>query len=106
MHGLKARTTTEAGQANLLPILYPSDLRQDYRRILWTRHPFCRFCGNRVSWRNSTLDHLLPRRRGGTDDRSNLRLACRQCNRTKGCRTPREWALDILAGAMGKAVGT
>jgi len=31
-----------------------------------------------------TLDHILPRALGGSDDPSNLRLACRQCNSSRG----------------------
>lgn len=34
--------------------------------------------------RYPTLDHIVPRSRGGSDDRSNLRLACRQCNTLRG----------------------
>lgn len=34
--------------------------------------------------RYPTLDHIEPRSFGGSDDRSNLRLACRQCNTLRG----------------------
>jgi 5-methylcytosine-specific restriction endonuclease McrA len=33
-----------------------------------------------------TLDHIHPRAHGGSDDPSNLRLACRDCNNRKGAR--------------------
>ena len=38
-----------------------------------------------------TIDHVVPRSRGGTDELSNLVLACRRCNSAKGARTPQEW---------------
>lgn len=33
-----------------------------------------------------TLDHIHPRAHGGSDDPSNLQLACRECNNRKGAR--------------------
>lgn len=38
-----------------------------------------------------SLDHVMPRSRGGSDDPSNLVPACRPCNSSKGARTPEEW---------------
>lgn len=48
----------------------------------------CRYCGcdNRL-----TLDHVQPRSRGGSDDQSNLVLACKPCNSSKGAKTIAEW---------------
>lgn len=48
----------------------------------------CHYCG---SWRASTVDHVLPRVRGGTDDAANLVSACLSCNSAKSDRTPEEW---------------
>jgi len=31
-----------------------------------------------------TIDHIVPRSRGGTDARDNLQLLCRRCNLAKG----------------------
>jgi 5-methylcytosine-specific restriction endonuclease McrA len=44
--------------------------------------------------RYPTLDHVLPRSRGGADDPSNLRLACRQCNVTRGSRM--DWVPEVM----------
>lgn len=37
------------------------------------------------------FDHILPISKGGTNDPSNLTLACASCNRSKGGRTLVEW---------------
>lgn len=34
----------------------------------------------------ATIDHVVPRSRGGIDDLSNLTLACFSCNSSKGNR--------------------
>ena len=33
-----------------------------------------------------TIEHILPRNHGGTDEVTNLALACKRCNNTKGYR--------------------
>jgi len=43
-------------------------------------HPWCSVCGRRD---DLTLDHIVPKARGGTDAVSNLRVACRSCNSAK-----------------------
>lgn len=40
----------------------------------------CQYCGNCAS----TVDHLMPRRTGGSDDPLNLVSACKRCNKIKG----------------------
>lgn len=47
----------------------------------------CQYCG---SPKDLTLDHVLPRSRGGNSSWSNLITACKKCNSYKGDRTPEE----------------
>jgi 5-methylcytosine-specific restriction endonuclease McrA len=54
-------------------------LKRDHRR--------CFYCGDPAT----TVDHLRPVSRGGTDDKSNLVAACSDCNGSKGDRTPAEF---------------
>lgn len=49
----------------------------------------CWYCG--CDGVDLTLDHVMPRSRGGADDPENLVPACRPCNSSKGARTPEEW---------------
>ncbi len=53
----------------------------------------CRYCRQRFKphQRRATLDHIMPRLRGGDDSEGNLTLCCRQCNREKGTFTLAEW---------------
>ena len=48
----------------------------------------CQYCGIRT--RDLTLDHVMPRHRGGRHTWDNLVSACHACNHRKGGRTPDE----------------
>lgn len=46
----------------------------------------CAGCGKHFEKRNLTIDHYVPKFKGGTDHRSNLQLLCGACNSMKGDR--------------------
>ena len=46
----------------------------------------CELCGIPADERWLEVDHILPRRHGGTDDISNLQALCYKCNANKGAR--------------------
>ena len=52
----------------------------------------CQYCGKRDSL---TIDHVMPRSRGGRDSWENLVTACVPCNNRKGGRTPDEAAMSL-----------
>jgi 5-methylcytosine-specific restriction endonuclease McrA len=71
-----------------------------FRRILLTRRNVlrrdgnrCQYCGHRE---RLTLDHVVPRSRGGPDSWDNLVAACVPCNNRKGNRTPEEAAMPLV----------
>lgn len=43
----------------------------------------CFVCGVHVEWRIATLEHVIPRDRGGTDEESNLSISHCKCNNLK-----------------------
>jgi len=59
------------------------------RRNILLRDNFeCVYCGTKS--RTLTIDHIIPRERGGPDTWDNLVTACSPCNLKKSNRTPEE----------------
>jgi len=57
--------------------------RAVFARDSWT----CQYCGTTS---HLTVDHVIPRSRGGPSDWENIVTSCAPCNRRKGNRTPVE----------------
>jgi 5-methylcytosine-specific restriction endonuclease McrA len=59
--------------------------RDDYR---------CQYCGKRSQ--KLTVDHVIPRHKGGRHAWENVVACCLDCNNRKGNRTPREAGVTLL----------
>lgn len=56
-------------------------ISRDMRWAVWERDDFtCQRCGAR---RRLSIDHIIPRSKGGTDDLANLQTLCSPCNSGK-----------------------
>lgn len=56
----------------------------------------CIFCGKKLTFRTSTLEHIVPISKGGTNDKANLAVSCHRCNSNRGNRSVAEWQ-DIVS---------
>ena len=54
----------------------------------------CQYCGKQS--KSLTVDHVLPKFRSGQDTWENLVAACKNCNQTKGEKTPEEAKMPLL----------
>jgi 5-methylcytosine-specific restriction endonuclease McrA len=60
--------------------------RKITRRAVFARDDWtCQYCGARA---NLTVDHVIPRSKGGPSSWDNIVASCAPCNRRKGDRTP------------------
>ena len=66
------------------------------RGVLSRDHYTCQYCGATPSRKNLTVDHVIPRSRGGKTTWENVVTACDKCNGRKGNRTPAEAGLKLL----------
>ena len=60
--------------------------RKITRRAVFARDGWtCQYCGARA---NLTVDHVIPRSKGGSSDWTNIVASCAPCNRRKGDHLP------------------
>ena len=71
-------------------------IRPSRNNILWRDKNQCQYCGVIESPRDMTIDHVVPRSRGGENTWSNLITCCKKCNQKKGNRTPEEANMSLL----------
>jgi len=57
----------------------------------------CQYCGAQPNKHELTVDHVIPRSRGGATTWENVVAACAACNHRKGDRTPDEAKMTLLA---------
>jgi 5-methylcytosine-specific restriction endonuclease McrA len=76
-------------------------VRVPYRQLPLTRRNVfqrdghaCQYCGYRGDL--LSIDHVLPRSRGGADAWENVTTACLPCNVRKSNRTPREAGMPLM----------
>jgi 5-methylcytosine-specific restriction endonuclease McrA len=72
------------------------EIRFSRRNIFERDKNTCQYCGRRMPKTDLTLDHVIPRSRGGIDSWDNLVLACMHCNVSKGSRTPDEARMPLI----------
>jgi ATP adenylyltransferase len=53
----------------------------------------CALCGATEKERPLDVDHIVPRSRGGTNEKANLQVLCSRCNRAKGNRDARSFKI-------------
>ena len=68
--------------------------RKITRRAVFARDGWaCQYCGSRS---NLTVDHVIPRSKGGTSSWENIVASCAPCNRRKGNALPRQVGMKLL----------
>jgi len=60
------------------------------QNVIWRDQNTCQYCTKKLPTEMLTIDHLIPKSRGGKNKWTNLVAACKKCNQKKGCRTPKE----------------
>jgi 5-methylcytosine-specific restriction endonuclease McrA len=66
------------------------------KNILLRDHNTCQYCGRVFAPQDLTLDHIIPRSRGGDSAWDNLVTCCRSCNNRKGDRSPEDSGMRLI----------
>ena len=69
-----------------------SPLKLNRKRLYRRDDGQCVYCGNK---KGLTIDHVLPKSRGGKNTWTNLVTCCSTCNIKKGNRTPEEAGMKL-----------
>lgn len=66
------------------------------KKALWHRDlGECQYCSKSVTISNATIDHVVPKSRGGGHTWENLVIACSKCNGKKGSRLLEECSMRL-----------
>lgn len=71
-------------------------VKPDHRHIYLRDGYCCQYCGKQFSYKELTLDHIIPKAQGGPSTWENLVAACQPCNHTKADRTPEQAGMKLL----------
>lgn len=63
----------------------PSRVRRRWRQALWNKQKRrCYYCEIALAFGKATLDHIVPKSKGGPWRKSNMVVACEPCNARRG----------------------
>ena len=81
----------------------PKRIMRFRRRDVFQRdNHACQYCSNQYPVEELTLDHIVPRSRGGVTTWENCITSCRPCNTVKADRTPQEAGMPLIGGIPRK----
>ena len=75
----------------------PDRIYRPNRRNIFIRDNYmCAYCLKELTSEEISVDHIIPKSKGGKETWTNLITACKNCNCKKGNRTPEEAGMKIL----------
>jgi 5-methylcytosine-specific restriction endonuclease McrA len=96
---LRSATRTVQRPVVIRLVTYVRIPRDTHRRKITRRAVFardgwaCQYCGSRS---NLTVDHVIPKSKGGPSSWDNIVASCAPCNRRKGDALPRQAGMRLL----------
>lgn len=76
-----------------VPVPY-TDVVLTRKNIYLRDNHTCKYCGKAGG--NLTIDHIIPKSRGGEDSWDNMVVCCARCNNRKGSRTLEESGMKLM----------
>ncbi len=91
--GVQVRIPAVMKLLKLIRTLYRTRVPFSKRNVLIRDGFRCAYCG--ANGNRLTVDHVIPRSRGGENSFENCVASCRECNTRKGSKTPREAGMTL-----------
>lgn len=67
------------------------------KNILARDKMICQYCAIKCTTKTATLDHIVPKSRGGENSWTNIVTCCKKCNNKKDNKTPAEARMKLLS---------
>ncbi|WP_432405748.1 HNH endonuclease [Wukongibacter sp. M2B1] len=77
--------------------------KKDKRYIYLRDKGICHFCDKELQFKQISLDHYLPKSKGGPNDVYNLVCSCKQCNKYKKSTIPDDYK-EVMLNLFKRAV--
>ncbi len=74
----------------------PRTVKFNRRNIYMRDHYTCQYCGIRPHKEELTIDHIIPKSKGGKSTWENVVLACQKCNTKKGSYSLKDCGMKLL----------
>jgi len=72
--------------------LSPRNARRKFRQSIFESWEWkCAYCDKDLDSKSATIDHILPKFKGGHNVKSNMICSCSKCNRSKGSVLLEDW---------------
>lgn len=86
-NGSEIRVPSVMKLIKVIRLIYKNKVPFSKKNVMIRDNYQCQYCG---STKELTVDHIIPRSKGGKNNFENCIAACRPCNNKKNNRTPRE----------------
>ena len=72
--------------------LSPKNARRKFRQSIFEAWEWkCAYCDKDLNTFTATIDHIIPKFKGGHNVKSNMICSCSKCNRSKGSVSLEDW---------------
>jgi len=72
--------------------LSPRNARRKFRQSIFESWEWkCAYCDKDLDSKSATIDHIVPKFKGGHNVKSNMICSCSKCNRSKGSVLLEDW---------------
>jgi len=75
---------------------FPFRLSCNRRNVFWRDSNQCQYCGGFFKFDELTMDHVMPKSKGGAKSWENIVTSCKTCNSKKRDRTPKEAQMPLI----------
>lgn len=83
-----------------VPLFNDGNKQTKKQKVLVKNNGHCAYCGTPLTEDTMTIDHIVPKKQGGTKALSNCYAACQRCNSLKSNKSLKQFR-PLLAKEMG-----